>query len=209
MTSLENALAELPLFAILRGLVPEEADAVGDALFEAGIRAVEVPLNSPRPLDSIARLAARFEGRMVVGAGTVLTTEEARAVAAAGGRFAVAPNTDADVIAAALAAGIVPVPGVATATEALVAIKAGAVHLKLFPAGTYGPGHVKALLPVLPAAVRIYAVGGVGPAAMGEWAAAGAAGAGLGGELFKPGMSAADVGARARTAAGAARAAWR
>jgi 2-dehydro-3-deoxyphosphogalactonate aldolase len=209
MTPLDTALADLPLFAILRGLVPEEAEAVGDALHAAGIRAVEVPLNSPRPLDSIARLADRFRGRMAVGAGTVLTADEARAVAAAGGVFAVAPNTDAEVIDAALAAGLVPIPGVATATEALAAIRAGAVHLKLFPAGTYGPGHVKALLPVLPASVRIYAVGGVGPAAMAEWAAAGAAGAGLGGELFKPGMSAADVGGRARTAAEAARAAWR
>jgi len=208
MMSLDAALAELPLFAILRGLTPEEADAVGDALWGAGIRAVEVPLNSPRPLDGIVRLSARFGDRMAIGAGTVLTPADVRAVAGAGGVFAVAPNIDAEVVAAALEAGLVPVPGIATPTEALAAAKAGAMHLKLFPAGTYGPDHVRALRAVLPAGRRLFAVGGVGPSDMAGWAAAGAAGAGLGSELYRPGMPPAEVAARAAAAAAAARAAW-
>lgn len=200
-------LDELPLVAILRGLVPEEAVEVGEALVAAGFRTLEVPLNSPRPLESIARLAEALGDRAIVGAGTVLTPAEAHAVADAGGRLMVSPNTDAAVIAAARGRNMLALPGVFTATEAFAALAAGADALKLFPAEIAGPAGLKALRAVLPAGTRVYAVGGVSPETIPAWRAAGASGAGLGSALFTPGRSAAEVGDRAAAFVSAWRAA--
>jgi 2-dehydro-3-deoxyphosphogalactonate aldolase len=202
---LEDALAEAPIIAIIRGVRPEEVLDITEALHAGGVRVVEVPLNSPDPLESIKRLAA-FKGRMIWGAGTVLTPERADAVADAGGQIMVTPNTNPAVIRRGLERGLAPLPGFATATEAFTAIEAGARQLKLFPASTYGSGHLKALKAVLPPDVPVHAVGGVGPAAMAEWFAAGAAGFGLGSELYRPGQSAADTLSKAQAAVAAARA---
>ncbi len=202
MLSFADAFAEMPLVAILRGVRPDEVAAIADALFAAGIRIVEVPLNSPQPLESIARLATRGD-QLVIGAGTVTRVAEVEAVVAAGGRIIVSPNMDAGVIGRALALGAVPLPGVATATEAFAALAAGAPVLKLFPAASYGPAHLKALGAVLPAGTAVLPVGGVGPAHMAEWWAAGARGFGLGGDLYRPGMAPAEVGARAAEAVAA------
>jgi 2-dehydro-3-deoxyphosphogalactonate aldolase len=193
----QEALAESGVVAIIRGVKPDEALAVGEALQSAGVRVIEVPLNSPQPYDSIGRLAKAFKGRMVVGGGTILTEAEADAVAAAGGRLMVAPNTNPQVIGRAAAMGMIPFPGFATATEAFAAIEAGARHLKLFPATTYGPGHLKALRAVLPKDVMIAPVGGVGPGDMAAWRQAGASLFGIGGELYKPGMAPEEIHRRA------------
>jgi 2-dehydro-3-deoxyphosphogalactonate aldolase len=204
---LEAALAASPVVAILRGVTPEAAADHVAALFDAGVRAVEVPLNSPRPLESIARVARAYEGRMAVGAGTVLSPQDVEAVAGAGARFIVAPNVEAAVIQRAWQLGLEPAPGFATATEAFAAIAAGARHLKLFPAATYGPGHLRQLAAVLPKAAVVWAVGGVGAATMADWWAAGARGFGLGGDLYRPGQSPDETGAKAALAVAAARAA--
>lgn len=188
---------QLQLTAILRGIRPHEIIDVAAALLERGVHAIEVPLNSPEPLDSIQRLAAAFGERCLCGAGTVLQVAQVDQVHAAGGRLLVAPNTDAAVIARALALGMVPMPGMASATEAFAAIAAGATELKLFPASSYGPGHLRALRAVLPPQVRVHAVGGVDEHNAGQWLEAGVDGFGLGGNLYRPGMSAAEVGARA------------
>ena len=188
---------QLQLTAILRGIRPHEIIDVAAALLERGVHAIEVPLNSPEPLDSIQRLAAAFGERCLCGAGTVLQVAQVDQVHAAGGRLLVAPNTDAAVIARALALGMVPMPGMASATEAFAAIAAGATELKLFPASSYGPGHLRALRAVLPPQVRMHAVGGVDEHNAGQWLEAGVDGFGLGGNLYRPGMSAAEVGARA------------
>ncbi|HEY4030491.1 MAG TPA: 2-dehydro-3-deoxy-6-phosphogalactonate aldolase [Caulobacteraceae bacterium] len=193
----EEALAESGVVAIIRSVTPAEVLKVGEALHQAGVRVVEVPLNSPDPYDSIDRLATEFKGRLFVGGGTILTQTEADAVAAAGGRLMVSPNTDPHVIRRAAAMGMIPFPGFATASEAFVAIEAGARHLKLFPASTYGPGHLKALKAVLPKDVAIAPVGGVGAAEMAEWRKAGAACFGIGGELYKPGMAPDEIHRRA------------
>lgn len=193
-----------PLVAILRGIMPAEAADIGDALVTAGWRLIEVPLNSPDSLASIDILAQRHGHECLIGAGTVLTPQAVDDVARVGGRLIVTPNIDPSVIGRALERGMVVMPGFATATEAFRAIAAGARHLKLFPAGSYGAGHLKALKAVMPADVRLYAVGGVGVAEMETWRAAGADGFGIGGELYRPGMAAAEVGERAR----AFRAAW-
>lgn len=192
-----------PLIAILRGITPAEAVPVAEALIAAGIEAIEVPLNSPRPLDSIAALVASCGGRALIGAGTVLTPDEAAAVAATGARLIVAPDSNPAVIAAARAAGCTALPGVFTATEAFAAIRAGASGLKLFPAAQLGPAGLKALKAVLPAAVPVFAVGGVGPADFAAWRAAGAAGFGLGTALYAPGLAPAEAGARAAAAVAA------
>ncbi|MEO1642214.1 MAG: 2-dehydro-3-deoxy-6-phosphogalactonate aldolase [Pseudomonadota bacterium] len=184
---IEAALSECPIVAILRGLRPEEAVEIGEALFEAGIRLMEVPLNSPRPLESISKMATAFAGRAIIGAGTVLTAHEVDAVADAGGEIIVSPNADPAVISQSLQRGPIPMPGVFTATEAFVALKAGATTLKLFPADTGGPSHLKALKAVLPRDVGVLAVGGVGAENFIDWMAAGAAGVGCGSTLFKPG----------------------
>lgn len=191
------ALARYPqLTAILRGIRPQEILDVAAALVERGVHAIEVPLNSPEPFSSIARLQQTFGGQCLCGAGTVLSVAQVDQVHATGARLIVAPNTDAAVIARALALGLVPMPGVASATEVFAAIAAGARELKLFPASSYGPGHLRALRAVLPAGVRVHAVGGVDEHNAAAWLDAGADGFGLGGSLYKPGMAAAEVGAR-------------
>jgi 2-dehydro-3-deoxyphosphogalactonate aldolase len=204
--TLDDALAECPLVAILRGVRPDEALEHVEALFAAGLRVVEVPLNSPQPLDSVGRLARAFEGRMVVGAGTVLTAAEVEAVAAAGGRLIVSPNTDAAVIGKALALGLEPAPGFATATEAFAAYAAGARRLKLFPAASYGVGHLKQLMAVLPADCGVWAVGGVTPESLAEWWAAGARAFGLGGDLYRAGQTVGQTVEKAARSVAAARA---
>lgn len=194
---LEAALAETPVVAIVRGIRPEEALDHAQALFEAGVRGMEVPLNSPEPLKSIRRLAEEFGDRMCVGAGTVLSAERVEAVADAGGRIIVSPNTSAEVIRRSVELGLDPAPGFATASEAFQAIEAGARHLKLFPAATYGPGHVKQLKAVLPPDAVVWAVGGVGPDSMADWWAAGCRAFGLGGELYRAGQSPAETAQKA------------
>ena len=185
------------LTAILRGIRPDEVLAVAAVLVERGVQSIEVPLNSPDPLDSIARLSDAFGDRCLCGAGTVLRVAQVEQVHAAGGRLLVAPNTDDAVIARALTLGMVPMPGFASASEAFAAIAAGARELKLFPAASYGPGHLRALRAVLPADVRVHAVGGVDEHNVGQWLAAGVDGFGLGSNLYRPGMTAAEVAARA------------
>jgi 2-dehydro-3-deoxyphosphogalactonate aldolase len=187
-----------PLIAIIRGVEPEEAEAIGEALYDAGIRIIEVPLNSPRPLESIRRLAARFGDDALIGAGTVLKPDDVAKVAEAGGRIIVAPNTDADVIAATVRAGMVSAPGYFTPSEAFAALDAGAHVLKLFPAEAAPPIVVKAQRAVLPKAVPLVVVGGVTPDKMAAYRAAGADGFGLGGALYRPGQGAEEVAAQAR-----------
>lgn len=205
MTELQHAMAACPLVAILRGITPDEVIPVGEALVDAGFSMIEVPLNSPQPLESIARLAAVLGHYALVGAGTVLTLADVDAVAAAGGRLIVSPNVDAHVIAHSEAAGLITLPGVFTPTEAFAAMAAGADGLKLFPAETCGPAHLKALKAVLPPALPVFAVGGVTPDTLASWHAAGADGFGTGSGLYTPGRTAADV----RRAAEAYVAAWR
>lgn len=203
---LEEALAECPVVAIVRGIRSEEALAHAEALYAAGVRGVEVPLNSPEPLESIRALAKAYGDRMAVGAGTVLSAKQVEAVCEAGGRIIVAPNTAPEVIRRAVALGLDPAPGFATPSEAFTAIEAGARHLKLFPAQTYGSGHVKQLKAVLPAEAVVWAVGGVGPDAMAEWWTAGARAFGIGGELYRPGQSAEETAEKAARVVAAARA---
>lgn len=186
-----------PLIAILRGLKPIEAEAVGAALIAAGIDRIEVPLNSPDPYDSIAHLARAFGDRAQIGAGTVLTVEQVTQVKAAGGTMIVSPNADPSVIGATVAAGMASYPGVFTPTESFAAIAAGATGLKIFPASMMGPEGLKAIKAVLPPEMPVYAVGGVGPADFATWVAAGAAGFGLGSSLYKPGATVEQVAAQA------------
>ena len=204
--SLDAALAECPVVAIVRGIRPDEILAHAEALYAAGVRGMETPLNSPEPLESIRRLAEAWGARMAVGAGTVLTAAAVDEVARAGGRIIVSPNTSAQVIRRAVELGLDPAPGVATATEAFAALEAGARHLKLFPAVTYGPAHVKQLKSVLPPEARLWAVGGVGPEQMADWWAAGARAFGIGGEIYRPGQSAAETAEKAARIVAAARA---
>ncbi|MDM0104206.1 2-dehydro-3-deoxy-6-phosphogalactonate aldolase [Variovorax sp. J22R24] len=187
-----GAMRQLPLVAILRGLTPAEAPAVGDAIVEAGFLLLEVPLNSPQPLDSIALMRQRFPDALV-GAGTVLSAQQVREVHAAGGELIVAPNFNAEVIAEAARLGLVSLPGVMTPTEAFGALAAGATGLKLFPAELASPAVVKALLAVLPKGTPLMPVGGITPDNMDEWRAAGSAGFGIGSALYKPGKTADDV----------------
>ena len=198
MTTFDQAFTACPLVAILRGVRPDEVETIGEALVEAGFTLIEVPLNSPDPLDSIARLARRLEGRALVGAGTVLDVGSIAAVKAAGGAMIVSPNTDPAVIAASAAAGMASLPGFATPSEAFAALAAGATALKLFPAEGASPIVLKAMRAVLPPGLRVLPVGGVTPESMEPWRAAGAAGFGLGSALYRPGMAADEVGARAR-----------
>lgn len=189
--------ADTSLVAILRGVLPERVVEISEVLFDAGIRAIEVPLNSTEPLTSIAKLAAR-RSDWTVGAGTVLNADDVRRTHEAGGRLIVAPNCNTEVIREALKLGMRVMPGVASATEAFAAIGAGARQLKLFPAVTYGPRHLEALRAVLPRDVGVYPVGGVAPQDIARWLAAGAAGFGFGSELFRADYSIADIGRRAR-----------
>lgn len=191
-------LDQCPLVAIIRGVTPGEAEAIGDALYDGGIRIIEVPLNSPDPLASIERLAARFGERVLVGAGTVLKAEDVGRVRDAGGRIIISPDTNAEVIAAAAAAGMVSSPGYFTPSEALAAIRAGATALKLFPAEAATPAVLRAQLAVIPREVPILAVGGIKPDDMRSWLDAGASGFGLGGGLYRPGQSAEETLAKAR-----------
>jgi 2-dehydro-3-deoxyphosphogalactonate aldolase len=195
---LHRYLDECPLVAIVRGVTPGEAEAIGDAIFEGGIRIIEVPLNSPEPLRSIELLAKKFGDKMLVGAGTVLDLAEVGRVRDAGGRIIVSPDTNVEVIAATAAAGLVSSPGYFTPSEAFSAVRAGATALKLFPAEGGSPALLKAQLAVLPKDIPVLAVGGIKPDNMQPWLGAGATGFGLGGGLYKPGQSAADTLEKAR-----------
>jgi 2-dehydro-3-deoxyphosphogalactonate aldolase len=184
--------------AILRGVTPDEVSDIGEALFDAGITWIEVPLNSPDPLDSITKLVARLGDHAVIGAGTVLTTDDVSAVAATGARLIVSPNMNQDVIRLTKAKGMISLPGVFTATECFAALDAGADGLKFFPGDLIGPVGLKALKAVLPTTVTTYAVGGVSVETVPDWLAAGAHGFGLGSSLYKPGDSAQDVAKKAK-----------
>lgn len=195
--TLDDALAECPVVAIVRGIRPNEMLAHAEALYAAGVRGVEVPLNSPEPLESIRRLAEAFGDRMAVGAGTVLDIASVDAVAQVGGVIIVSPNTNQGVIRRAIERRLDPAPGFATASEAFLALDAGAGHLKLFPAVTYGPAHLKQLKAVLPPEAVVWAVGGAGPDNMADWWAAGARAFGLGGEIYRAGQSLAETAEKA------------
>lgn len=182
-------LERMPLIAILRGLKPSEAVAIAGVLHEAGLTCLEVPLNSPEPLKSIAAIREAFADTLYVGAGTVLSAEDVTNVAASGAQFIVSPNVNTDVIAAAKRHGMQSMPGFFTATEALAAAAAGADALKLFPADSANASHLKALKAVLPKSLPVFAVGGISAANMWDWLAAGAAGFGVGGALYTPGDS--------------------
>lgn len=187
-----------PLVAILRGLLPAEAQAVGEALIESGFRTLEVPLNRPGALECIATLARTLPADAMVGGGTMLTIVDVEAVHAAGGRLMVSPNCDVAVIRRAVELGMLCAPGVATPTEAFAALQAGAHALKLFPAEMIGHGGIKALKSVLPTGTELWPVGGITPESMRPWKKAGATGFGIGSQLFAPGTSAVDVLVRGR-----------
>ncbi len=187
------ALAQCPLIAILRGIRPEEAAAAGEVLVDSGFTLIEVPLNSPDPLRSIAILAGTVGDRAVVGAGTVLSCKQVADVAAAGGRLVVSPNTDAAVIAATVEAGLASVPGFLTPSEAFAAHAAGATALKYFPAEASSPHILKALKTVLPTGVPVIVTGGITPDKLALWSASGATGFGLGGALYRPGIALGDL----------------
>lgn len=186
------------IIAILRGITPDEVNAVGDALIASGITQIEVPLNSPEPLTSIAMMVHAFSPQAVIGAGTVLSTQDVRAVANAGGKLIVSPNCDIDVINATKLRGMASWPGVMTPSECFTAIHAGADGLKLFPASMIGPSGLKAIRAVLPKGLPVFAVGGAGADNFAQWFAAGANGFGIGTALYSPGMQAAEVAARAK-----------
>jgi 2-dehydro-3-deoxyphosphogalactonate aldolase len=188
--SLFNAM---PLIAILRGIKPDEVAEVANALIEAGVRIIEIPLNSPAALKSINVLVKAVGERAICGAGTVLTVDEAKSVTAAGGAIAVSPNTQPAVIRQCLESGLVPIPGFATPTEAFTAIDAGASYLKLFPAGTYGVSYVKSIRAVLPPNIRIVAVGGIEDGNIKEWRSAGVDGFGAANSIYAPGKTPDEV----------------
>jgi 2-dehydro-3-deoxyphosphogalactonate aldolase len=206
MPDLRSALKQCPVVAILRGVKPDEVDAVGDALVEAGIIVIEVPLNSPDPFESISRLAKRHGARALIGAGTVLEPADVTRVKDAGGELVVAPNFDADVVRAANAAGLVALPGVMTPSEGFAALKAGADGLKLFPAEIIPPAVFKAWRAVFPPDCLLLAVGGVGVANLKIYAEAGASGYGIGSALYKPGRAPAEIAPLARALVAAAKA---
>jgi 2-dehydro-3-deoxyphosphogalactonate aldolase len=193
----DESAERVPLVAILRGVKPDQVVGIGNVLYDTGIRMIEVPLNSPDPFASIAALAACNRTDWIVGAGTVLNVDEVHRTQQAGGRLIVSPNCDGDVIRCAVQLGLQVMPGFATMTEAFQAIRAGAKHLKLFPAATYGPRHLQALRAVLPHDVHVYPVGGIGAPDMASWLAAGAAGFGLGSELYRPEYSLEEIRQRA------------
>ena len=198
MTStLHDYLDDLPLIAILRGITPEDCEAVTEALFAAGFRIVEVPLNSPQALRSIERIAHQFGDGMLVGAGTVLTPDQVRQVNDNGGRLIVAPNTNLPVIQASVEAGMITIPGAATPTEAFAGIHAGASAVKVFPAEAIGPQVLASWRAVIPDTVPLLPVGGIDSHNMADYWQAGAAGFGLGSALYKPGKSLGDISASA------------
>jgi len=196
---IRTALAKMPFIAILRGITPADALSVGRVLADAGFSVIEVPLNSPRPLESIALLAEAFGERCVIGAGTVLSPANVDGVKAAGGRLIVMPHSDLDVVKAAKDADLVCLPGVATPTEAFAALAAGADGLKMFPGEMLGPPVVKAWRAVLPKETLLIPVGGVSAQNMAAFAAAGANGFGIGSALYTPGLTPAEVSKRAAT----------
>lgn len=198
MTEFKAAFTVMPLVAILRGVKPDEVEAIGDALVGAGFTLIEVPLNSPDPFDSIRLLVERVGDRAMIGAGTVLTVEDVARVQDVGGTLIVSPNTNTDVIAATAARGMISMPGYFTASEGFAALAAGATALKLFPADGTTPAYLKAQRAVLPKTVRMLAVGGIVPENVADWHAAGADGFGLGSNLYRPGKSADAVAAEAR-----------
>lgn len=199
MTSWAETFGELPLVAILRGVKPDEAVAIGEALRSAGFRVVEVPLNSPDPFNSIARLAARFGDDMMIGGGTVLTEEQVQAVHDAGGKLVVAPNLDDRVAKRTKQLGMDYCPGIQTPTEAFRAVALGATAIKLFPAEMIPPAGLKAMKAVLPGEIQTIPVGGITPDTMVPYLNVGASGFGLGSALYKPGDTASAVGANARS----------
>lgn len=190
------------LVAILRGVRPDEVEAIAQALADAGIAIIEVPLNSPDPIESISRLAKRFGDRLLIGAGTVMTPEQVHDIAEAGGRLIVTPHAATELVRAAKALGMIACPGFATPTEAFALIAAGADALKLFPAEASSPAILKAMRAVLPPTMPILPVGGIGPGNMAAWRDAGAAGFGIGSSIYKQGDTAADVAAKARALLG-------
>ncbi len=196
-------LTACPLVAILRGIRPEEADAVGDALVDAGLRIIEVPLNSPDPFDSIARLARRFGTSVLIGAGTVMRTADVDRVADAGGRLIVTPHADPALVRAAKAHGMAAMPGFFTPAEAFSLLDAGADALKLFPAEAGSPAMLRALRAVLPEGTMLLPVGGVDAASIPAWRDAGAAGYGIGSAIYRPGDGPDAVRAKAQALIGA------
>lgn len=200
-------LSKMPVVAIIRGVRPDEVAAIGSAIHEAGIGIIEVPLNSPEPFKSIETLSKALGEECVIGCGTLVRKSDVQRVADAGGEIAVTPNTNTSIIKRCIRAGMTPMPGWATPTEAFAAYRAGARYLKLFPAASYGSGHVKALRAVLPADTHLLAVGGVGPNVAAEWLAAGIDGFGIGSEIYKAGYSAEEVSQRATAIVNAIRAA--
>lgn len=195
---LSQYLNECPLVAIIRGVTPADVESIGEAIFEAGIRIIEVPLNSPEPLDSIERLSAKFGDRALIGGGTVLRWSEVHEIKTAGGRLIVSPNTNVEVIAETVKSRLVSCPGYFTPSEAFAALAAGATGLKFFPAESASPAVLKAQRAVLPRDLPVIVVGGVQPDVMQPWVDAGATGFGLGSGLYKPGQSAEETAQRAR-----------
>jgi 2-dehydro-3-deoxyphosphogalactonate aldolase len=188
-----EAVSECGLIAILRSITADEVKTVGQALFDAGIRVAEIPLNSPDPFTSIQKMSALFKGKLIVGAGTVLSIQDVNLLKAHDGEISVSPDCNAAVIARAKELGMEPLPGVFTPTEAFAAIRAGATHLKLFPAEAASPITVKAWRAVLPKHVKLYAVGGITPTNMQSWIDAGVSGFGIGSNIYKLGFTSAEV----------------
>lgn len=205
MSTLDDALSQCPLIAILRGITPPEALEIGQTLFDAGIRIIEVPLNSPEPLKSIEQLASQFGGNALIGAGTVMTPDDVIEVRDAGGELIVMPHSDAEIIDEAKAEGLICLPGVATPTEGFSALTNGADGLKMFPGEAMPPKIVKAWRAVFPEAIKLMPVGGVSADNISDYLAAGASGFGIGTALYAPGRAASDVKARAEALVAACR----